>query len=202
MERQIVFNDPYGWFPNLLFTNLFPILFLGVYVIDYIVPRLSTHSTQAKSFKSDRGSYLVITITVLLAILLSIYFRMKNIGTLTGLFQWLGLLLMITGTAFRQWALINLGRFFSRILQIEKGHQLITTGPYRWIRHPAYTGMIVVYVGMVMALGTWLGALLTFAIVTGGLLYRIHVEEQALLSAFGAEYRDSMKQTWLLFPGW
>jgi protein-S-isoprenylcysteine O-methyltransferase Ste14 len=197
-----MFNDPYGWFPNPLFTNLFPILFLGVYVIDYIVPHLSGHSTQLKSFNSDRGSYLVITITIFLAILLSIYFRMKNIGILTGLFQWLGLLLMVAGASFRQWALVNLGRFFSRILQIETGHQLIKTGPYRWIRHPAYTGMIVVYVGMVMALGTWLGALLTFIIVTGGLLYRIHVEEQALLSALGAEYNDYMKQTWLLFPGW
>ena len=127
---------------------------------------------------------------------------MHNIGTLTGSFQWLGLFLMVAGAAFRQWALVHLGRFFSRTVHIESEHKVITTGPYRWIRHPAYTGMIVVYIGMVMALGTWLGTLLTFAIVTGSLLYRIHVEEQSLLTALDDEYLEYMKLTWLLFPGW
>jgi protein-S-isoprenylcysteine O-methyltransferase Ste14 len=198
----MMFNDPFGWFPNQLFTNLFPLLFVGVYAIDYIVPRLTNPNSQRKSLQSDRGSYLVIIIAILLAVSFSIYLRMNNIGTLTGSFQWLGLFLMAAGATFRQWALIHLGRFFSRTVQIETEHKVITTGPYRWIRHPAYTGMIVVYIGMVMSIGTWLGTLLTFAIVTGSLLYRIRVEEKTLLTALGAEYREYMKQTWLLFPGW
>ena len=197
-----MFNDPFGWFPNQLFTNLFPFLFVGVYAVDYIVPLITNPNSQRKSLQSDRGSYLVIIIAIFLAISFSIYLRMNNIGTLTGSFQWLGLILMAVGAAFRQWALIHLGRFFSRTVQIESGHKVITTGPYRWIRHPAYTGMIVVYTGMVMAVGTWLGTLLTFTIVTSSLLYRIRVEEKTLLTALGDEYREYMKQTWLLFPGW
>lgn len=197
-----MFNDPYGWFPNPLFTNLFPLLFLGTFAIDYIVPRLTNPNYQRKSLQSDHGSYVVIAITIFAAISLSIYLRMKNIGTLTGLFQWLGLLLMVAGCIFRQWALIHLGRFFSRTVQIESGHKVITTGPYRWIRHPAYTGMLGVYTGAIMALGTWLGTFLTFVIVTIGLLYRIRVEEQTLISTFGDEYRFYMKNSWLLFPGW
>jgi len=197
-----MFNDPSGWFPNPLFTDLFPILFFGVFVVDYIVPRLTNPNYQRKSLESDRGSYLVISVTVFLAISLSIYFRMKNIGTLTGFVQWLGLLLMIVGTSFRQWALINLGRFFSRTVQIEPEHKVITKGPYRWIRHTAYTGMVLAYTGIGLALGTWLGALLSFVIVTVGLLYRIRVEEHALISTLGPEYLEYMKRTWLLFPGW
>lgn len=197
-----MFNDPFGWFPNSLFTNLFPILFLGVFVVDYIVPRLTNPKYQRKSLKSDRGSYLVITVTIFMAISLSIYFRMNNIGISIGFVQWLGLFLMLAGASFRQWALINLGQFFSRTVQIEAEHKIITKGPYRWIRHPAYTGMILVYTGISLALGTWLGALLSFGIVSFGLLYRIHVEEQALISALGAEYLEYMKRTWLLFPGW
>ena len=197
-----MFNDPYGWFPNPLFTNLFPILFLGSYAVDYIVPRFTNPNYRRKSLENDRGSYVVIAISIFLSISLSIYFRMKNIGTLTGLFQWLGLLLIILGCAFRQWALINLGRFFSRTVQIESGHKIVTTGPYHWIRHPAYTGMIGVYTGAGMALGTWLGALTIFVLVTGSLLYRIRVEEQALISALDDEYRSYMKNSWLLFPGW
>jgi protein-S-isoprenylcysteine O-methyltransferase Ste14 len=202
MERQMIFNDPYGWFPNPLFTNLFPVLFFGVYVVEYFVQRYTNPHTHTPAAKSDRGSFHVITVALILAISLSVYFRFKNIGTLTGLFQWLGLIFMIAGSAFRQWALIHLGQFFSRSVQIEAGHRVITTGPYRWIRHPAYTGMIVIYMGMIMALGTWLGAFITFALVTGSLLYRIRVEEQALLTALGAEYREYIKNTWKLLPGW
>jgi len=198
----MMFKDPYGWFPNQLFTNLFPLLFLGVYAIEYIVQRYTNPHAHEPAAKSDRGSFHVITVALILAISFSVYFRLKNICTLTGLFQWLGLVFMVAGSALRQWALIHLGRFFSRSVQIEAGHRVITTGPYRWIRHPAYTGMIMIYIGMIMALGTWLGALITSALVTGSLLYRIRVEEQALLTALGNEYREYIKNTWKLFPGW
>jgi len=198
----MMFNDPYGWFPNPLFTNLFPVLFFGVYVVEYFVQRYTNPHTHQPTAKSDRGSFHVITVALILAISFSVYFRWKNIGTLTGVFQWLGLVFMVAGSALRQWALIHLGRFFSRSVQIEAGHRVITTGPYRWIRHPAYTGMIMIYIGMIMALGTWLGALITSALVTGSLLYRIRVEEQALLTALGNEYREYIKNTWKLFPGW
>ena len=197
-----MFNDPYGWFPNPLFTNLFPLLFLGTLAVDYIVPRYTNPNYQRQSLKSDNGSYFVIALVVFLAISLSIQLRMKNIGTLTGSFQWLGLAVMVAGSAFRQWALIHLGRFFSRTVQIEAGHKVITSGPYQWIRHPAYTGMIAVYIGASMTLGTWLGALAAFIIVTASLLYRIHVEEAMLVGALGDEYREYMKRTWRLFPGW
>src|SRR5262245_7852880 len=125
-----MFNDPYGWFPNALFTNLFPLLFLGTFAVDYIVPRYTNPNYQRKSLKGDSGSYLVITLAIFLEISISIYLRMKNIGTLTGFFQWLGLVVMVAGCTFRQWALIHLGRFFSRTIQIETEHKIITSGPY------------------------------------------------------------------------
>lgn len=195
-------NDPFGWFPSPLFNNLFLLIFIGVYAVDYIVPRFTNPNYQRKSLQSDRGSYLAITIAIFVEISLSIYFRMKNIGTLTGWFQWLGLSFMAVGATFRQWALFHLGRFFSRTVQIEAEHKVITTGPYRWIRHPAYTGMIGVYTGLSMAIGTWLGTLTAFLIVTASLLYRIRIEETVLIQTLGDEYRQYMKRTWQLFPGW
>jgi protein-S-isoprenylcysteine O-methyltransferase Ste14 len=202
MEGQVMFNDPLGWFPDPIFANLFPLIFLGVYVTDYIMPRFTNPNYRRQPLKSDRGSYFIISITVVLAISLSIVLRLHDLGTLTGVFQWLGLLIMLAGAAFRQWALINLGRFFSRTVQIESGHQIIKTGPYKWIRHPAYTGMILTYLGISMALGTWLGTLTTFVIVTAGLLYRIRIEESVLLQSLGEEYSQYKAQTWQLFPGW
>jgi protein-S-isoprenylcysteine O-methyltransferase Ste14 len=195
-------HDPLGWFPSSLFNNLFLLTFIGVYAVDYIVPLFTNPNHQRKSLQSDRGSYFAIITAVFLGIALSIHLRMNNLGTFTGWFQWLGLLLMVTGATFRQWALIHLGRFFSCTVQIESEHRVITSGPYQWIRHPAYTGMITVYTGLSMAIGTWLGTLTTFIIVTISLLYRIRVEEATLVQALGDEYRTYMKRTWQLFPGW
>jgi len=195
-------NDPLGWFPSPLFNNLFLLTFIGVYAVDHIVPRYTNPNYKRQSTIGDRGSYIVIWLMIFLEIPLSIYLRMKNIGTLAGWFQWLGLFVMVAGCAFRQWALIHLGRFFSRTVQIETEHKVITSGPYQWIRHPAYTGMIAMYTGLSMAIGTWLGSGIAFIIVTAGLLYRIRVEEATLVNALGDEYRQYMQKTWQLFPGW
>jgi protein-S-isoprenylcysteine O-methyltransferase Ste14 len=62
--------------------------------------------------------------------------------------------------------------------------------------------MLLTDTGFIMAIGTWLGALLTFIIIAGALLYRIAVEEKTLLNTFGHEYQQYMAQTWKLFPGW
>jgi protein-S-isoprenylcysteine O-methyltransferase Ste14 len=202
MEREVMFNDPLGWFPSPFFTNIFPILVFAVFFIDHLIPRLTIVKGKEPAEKSDRGSYAVISIATLIAVLAGVAMRLLNIGTSSGLFQWVGVLIIIAGLAIREWALIKLGRFFSRTVQIETEHKVITVGPYRWIRHPAYTGMILIYAGIIMSIGTWLGALLTFSIVTISLLCRIRVEERTMLNTFGDEYRDYMKQTWLLFPGW
>lgn len=202
MERAVVFQDPLDWFPGSFFTNLFSLVCVGVYVMDYITPRLANPNHQRKSLKSDHGSFLLIIVATTLAIFTSVALRVINFGTLTGVFQWLGLFVILAGAIVRQWALIHLGRFFSRTVQIEASHQIVKTGPYQWIRHPAYTGMILIYPGISMALGTWLGALITCLFVTGSLLYRIQVEEATLTQAFGDEYRQYTEQTWRLFPGW
>lgn len=75
-------------------------------------------------------------------------------------------------------------------------------GPYRWLRHPAYTGMLLMYAGINMALGTWLGTLIGVGVFLTATLYRIQVEEKALVEAFGEQYRAYMRHTWRLLPGW
>ena len=62
--------------------------------------------------------------------------------------------------------------------------------------------MILVYSGLSMAVGTWVGTGIAFCMVTVGLLYRIRVEEAALIKSLGDEYRQYMQKTWVLFPGW
>ena len=78
---------------------------------------------------------------------------------------------------------------------------MTTKGPYRWIRHPAYGGALLTIVGVPLALGTWAGALVTAAIGLAAYSYRVRVEEQALLAAFGDEYREYRRRTWKFLPG-
>jgi len=151
-------------------------------------------------FRQDRGSYFVIAITIYLTILIVITVREANLALLPTLFQWLGLAIIWLGTLLRAWAVFSLGRAFTVVVQITPGQHLITAGPYRWVRHPAYTAVLLALGGFGLAVGSWLGAILAIAIALIGIGYRVRVEERALLAAFGDEYRNYMQHTGGLFP--
>jgi len=197
-----MFKDPLGWFPGVLFKNLFPLVVFAVFFIDYLIPRLIAPSGQKPTDRGDKGSFTMISIATLLGTAAGILLRFVNIGVFIGTFQWVGITVTIAGLALREWALIKLGRFFSRTVQIETEHKIIKDGPYKWIRHPAYTGMLLIYTGFILSIGTWLGALVTSIIISTSLFYRIGVEERVLLDTFGDEYREYTSNTWRLFPGW
>lgn len=69
------------------------------------------------------------------------------------------------------------------------------------MRHPVYSGSMLALVGIPLTLGTWVGGALVMILSVTACLYRIRIEEQALLRAFGDAYRDYMRRTWRLFPG-
>jgi len=189
-------------FPTPIFSTLLAVLFFGTFIIDYLVPKFSSpEATRRPVLSGDRSSYVVIQIAGLVAILMAFLCRYMGWGIVPGWAQWLGLAIGAFGLFFREWAVIRLGQYFSRVVEIEAGHRLVTDGPYRRIRHPAYTGMILVDFGIALAIGSWIGALLALVIVLSAVLYRINVEEALLIRAFGDEYRRYMAHTWQLFPG-
>jgi protein-S-isoprenylcysteine O-methyltransferase len=107
---------------------------------------------------------------------------------------WLGVLL-------RCWAVWSLGRFFQRDVMIQKDHVVWRGGPYRLLRHPAYAGTLISYLGFGLAIGSWVGALVWVAIVAAGYVPRIRVEEAELTLALGDSYRDYARSTARLVPG-
>ncbi len=123
-------------------------------------------------------------------------------GLALGTYQYVGLIIIVLGFVIRNWAIVKLGQFYSHTVTIKMGHRLVTDGPYRWLRHPAYTGLLLVFAGINLALGTWLGALVGLGLVFIAAVYRIHIEENTLLEFFGNEYREYMKHTWRMVPGW
>jgi protein-S-isoprenylcysteine O-methyltransferase Ste14 len=112
-----------------------------------------------------------------------------------------GVLIMWLGVALRQWAVWTLGRFFTVVVRVTAGQSVVERGPYRWVRHPSYTGLLVTLVGAGVALANWLSVLALAILPTVGLVVRILVEERALLAALGEPYREYAGRHRRLVPG-
>jgi protein-S-isoprenylcysteine O-methyltransferase Ste14 len=191
-----------SWFPTKAYANLYGLVVLAALLSDELIPRMTGGKGLSFAPSRDRGSFLLIYAATLTGLGAGIYFRYRDIGVVPFWVQVLALFLLVAATVLREWAIVLLGQFFSRTVTIEQGHRLITRGPYRWIRHPAYTGMLFMDASIVLGLGTWVGALLMFVLLLMAALYRIRVEERALLDTFGDEYTAYARRTARLFPPW
>lgn len=111
-----------------------------------------------------------------------------------------GIVLVWAGILFRFWSIQTLGRLFSTSLVIQERHELITSGPYKYLRNPSYTGALVTFVGIGLGIGNWLSlaVLLLATLIT--YVFRIRVEERMLAAAFGGAFEDYKKRTWALIP--
>lgn len=127
-------------------------------------------------------------------------FAGADIAKLSGWVCYPGIIPMAAGIVVRQWSIAVLGRFFSGVVGVQKDQTLVETGPYRYVRHPSYTGALIFFVGLGLALQSWgavLALALIFAVVYG---YRMHVEEQILISELGEVYISYSRRTKRLIP--
>ena len=171
---------------------------LSEIVGSYVIPRLRQKG-EVKT-RSDRGSRIVIWVGMFIAIFISDYFATQGITPIPEPFFYLGLSLMAVGILFRQWAIWVLGRFFSTKVRIVSDHRIVMEGPYRYLRHPSYTGMLMILLGLGIASRTWLGTIVILALFSLVIGYRINVEENALKAEFGNEYTEYTKKTKRLIP--
>ena len=112
----------------------------------------------------------------------------------------LALVLLWSGVALRQWAVWALGRFFTVVVRVDDTQQVVDRGPFRWVRHPSYTGLLLSCAGIGVAMGTWLSLAAMAVLPTAGVLVRIRVEERALLTSL-AGYREYARGRRRLVPG-
>src|SRR5215211_4563230 len=101
----------------------------------------------------------------------------------------LGAAVVALGLALRTWAVRELGRFFKFTVVVQADHQVVDTGPYRLIRHPSYTGLLMAELGLGIALGTWLSIPACLAPPLIAFAIRIRHEERVLASELGDPYR-------------
>src|SRR5436190_5233503 len=96
--------------------------------------------------------------------------------------------LFAMGLAIRWWAIVILGRFFTVDVVIEKDHELVERGPFRWVRHPSYTGVLLAFLGWAMTLWNWIAMAVVLVPILVAFLRRMNVEEAALRGALGERY--------------
>jgi protein-S-isoprenylcysteine O-methyltransferase len=112
----------------------------------------------------------------------------------------LGIAFIWIGIIFRFWAIQTLGKYFSTRLIIQEVQELVTSGPYRYLRHPSYTGAIITLIGLGFGAGNWLSLVVIFFFGLVAYILRIKTEEHLLYEQFGKAYDDYKKKTWAIIP--
>ena len=107
--------------------------------------------------------------------------------------------LFLSGMILFTWAMLNLKRaFYGQVEPVT--NELVRSGPYRWIRHPLYLGMVIFTLGMPLGFGSMWGMVAVLFLFVPAVVYRARLEEQALARKFGQAWSEYAKQTFFMFP--
>ncbi len=163
-------------------------------------------AVRARGGEADSGdrSFVPLTLSVLGGLGLGVLAAGTDDLTLPGPGWWplaVGLAVFCAGLALRAWAVHELGRFFKFTVVVQADHRVVDSGPYRLIRHPSYTGLLMASLGLGIALGTWLSIPACLLPPLIGFSVRLAHEEDVLASELGDPYREYTERTWRLVPG-
>jgi len=151
----------------------------------------------------DRGTAAQIVwsvyVTQFIGILEALFFRYP------GGFRWDGvttaaLVAMFIGLGLRVWAVVTLGRFFTWFITVYEDHQVIRTGPFRFVRHPAYCGAWILFVATLVFLHAWVAAGLSLVLQLFAYVRRIRYEERMMIEKMGEPYVAYRREVHALVP--
>jgi len=182
-----------------------------IYFASEVLLTLTRRSRTKTGTKQDKSTLGMIWVVIAVSIAAGIFVarsRSLRAGVI-GLFDfpesdWIPVAavgLFAAGLIVRWWAIVTLGRFFTVDVVIEKDHDLVERGPFRFVRHPSYTGVLLAFVGFALTLRNWAALLVILVPIFAAFARRIKVEEEALTRALGDRYEQYMKRTKRLVPG-
>jgi len=184
---------PIANFPNEIFATAFSILFILIILFELRI--LSRNRNQ----KEDKNSLILILIGIFLPLIIMISLSYIGIGRINNIFSYSGLLLIILGFTLRQYSINILGEFFTPVVAKKDNQKIIQKGPYKYIRHPSYTGLFLEVIGAAISFANWISIISVLILFIPAILYRINIEENFLSKNF-KEYKNYQKKTWKLIP--
>lgn len=154
--------------------------------------------------KKDRGTFFLIVVLISAGITAAFWAQHLVPAARMALPMvprvWTAVTLIWLGIFLRVWAVLTLGRHFRTSVRILDDHKLVTSGPYRVLRHPSYTGGLITVFGFGLGLGNWVSLAAAFAGIFISYSVRIFVEEKALREHFGEAFEAHSKRTWAVLP--
>jgi protein-S-isoprenylcysteine O-methyltransferase Ste14 len=188
---------------NWLIGNLIPFMWVIWCLYWVISARGAKRTVQRESYASRASHVLPLVVGILLIALPDLprpVFAMRILPR-TFATYWIGVALVFLGLAFAIWARRHIGSNWSGTVTLKENHALVTTGPYHWVRHPIYTGLLAAVVGSAIARaelrGVWAITLCTIAF-----LIKLRIEERWMRQAFGEEYERYAARVPALIPLW
>ncbi|MDH4222486.1 MAG: isoprenylcysteine carboxylmethyltransferase family protein [candidate division Zixibacteria bacterium] len=171
------------------------------WILSEVVLAKVKHSKAADSKELDKFSLRFLWTTIVICVFIGVFTGIRGIGFIPIRFLSLtGLFLIVLGLIIRWTAILTLKKYFTVNVSILKEHKIIHKGIYKIIRHPAYAGSLFSFLGLGLSFSNWLSTLVIFIPVWVAFIYRIQVEEKALIQTFGNEYLNYSKATKRLIP--
>ena len=188
----------------LVFVWPYALIFWATFVWAFSVEfRIVARRADASATVQDAGSRTIIKISQPLAIIaaFNIAASMRRAAFPHGLwFYWVGLLLLALGSLLRRHCFRMLGSSFTGTVMVRPEQAVVERGAYRYVRHPSYTAAALMFLGIGLALGNWIGLLVLLVVTSGTYWYRVVVEERALATTIGEPYRAYMRRTKRFVP--
>jgi protein-S-isoprenylcysteine O-methyltransferase len=173
------------------------------YFVSELFLAITRHSRKIESSAQDRTSLQLLWITIMVSLLIgvsvAVYWPRAALPAKDVLAP-AGLVIFLIGIGLRWYAILHLGPLFTVNVSIAKDHQLVQSGPYRFVRHPSYTGALLAFLGIAVSMGNWASAIIILVPIFAAFVYRMNVEERALTGALGQQYRSYMGRTKRLIP--
>jgi len=159
--------------------------------------------SQNSDIRYENASLRLLWITIALSVNLGVYIGLHPMGHIVfypSLFAFAGLVFIVSGLILRWIAILTLKRQFTVDVAITANHRLVQNGIYRYIRHPAYSGSLLSFLGLGLTFSNYLSILIIFVPICAAFLYRIKVEEKFLTAALGDNYLKYCQSTKQLIP--
>jgi protein-S-isoprenylcysteine O-methyltransferase Ste14 len=174
------------------------------WVASEVIIGVATRTKHSAGQTRDRGSLILLWVVIFSSITAGIWYSEShphNMFNSSHAVRPIALAILILGLAIRWTAIYTLGKSFSSNVAILDSQKLNRLGLYRFVRHPSYLGLLLIFFAVALHTRNWPGFAIILVPCTAVLLFRIHVEEAALLQAFGSDYANYTESTSRLFPG-